>query len=95
MKLAQDYVGRGAICGSQVGIKLQELGPRMMLELVKVQEGLCDGAVLYHSLVHKEAGEAEASEQRREEKVPPPPPPPPPTPPPYLSSLHPNPYPHP
>lgn len=60
VSLPQDYIGRGAAASTKVGIKLQELGPRMELELVKVQEGLCDGAVLYHA--HYEKTEAEAAE---------------------------------
>jgi len=34
-------------------IKLAELGPRMRLRLVKVEEGLCQGKVLWHEFVTK------------------------------------------
>jgi ribosome biogenesis protein SSF1/2 len=34
-------------------IKLAELGPRMRLRLIKVEEGLCQGRVLWHEFVHK------------------------------------------
>ena len=30
-----------------------EVGPRLSLSLLKVEEGLCDGATLYHALVQK------------------------------------------
>ena len=30
-------------------IRLVELGPRLTLSLLKIEEGLCDGEVLYHS----------------------------------------------
>ena len=53
---APDF-GRAAPKAEKVSIKLHELGPRLRLELVKVQEGLCDGAVLYHSHVTKTGDE--------------------------------------
>jgi len=37
----------------QRAIKLTEIGPRLRLELVKIEEGMCDGKVLYHRYVHK------------------------------------------
>lgn len=46
--LAQDYVGRNNKTSEQRAIKLTELGPRMELQLVKIQSGLCDGEVLFH-----------------------------------------------
>src|SRR4051794_9373259 len=44
--LAQDFVGRGNKKAEQRAVKLVELGPRMELMLIKVQEGLCGGEVL-------------------------------------------------
>lgn len=38
---------------SQSAIRLSEIGPRLRLELIKVEEGMCDGKVLYHRYVHK------------------------------------------
>lgn len=43
--------------GSYSSIRLQELGPRLTLELMKVERGLCEGEVLYHSYVTKTAEE--------------------------------------
>jgi hypothetical protein len=37
----------------QRAIKLSEIGPRLRLELVKIEEGMCDGKVLYHRYVNK------------------------------------------
>jgi ribosome biogenesis protein SSF1/2 len=37
----------------QRAIRLTEIGPRLRLELVKIEEGMCDGKVLYHKYVHK------------------------------------------
>jgi hypothetical protein len=39
-----------------------QIGPRLELEVVKVEEGLCDGAVLYHA--HERRSAAEAAAQR-------------------------------
>lgn len=36
---------------------LQQIGPRMELEIVKAEEGLCGGQVLYHQHIHKPAAE--------------------------------------
>lgn len=37
----------------QRAIRLSEIGPRLRLELVKVEEGMCDGKVMFHRYVHK------------------------------------------
>jgi hypothetical protein len=42
--LAQN-VGRANAAKTQSSLKLQELGPRMSLELVKLEEGVCTGQV--------------------------------------------------
>jgi len=53
-------------------VKLAELGPRMKLRLVKVEEGLCEGKVLWHEFVSKTKEEEMETdkvwEQRRREK---------------------------
>lgn len=38
-------------------IKLSELGPRLTLRLTKVEEGLCDGRVMWHEYIHKTRAE--------------------------------------
>ena len=50
---------------AQVSIKLHELGPRLQMSLLKVQEGLCDGATLYHALVSKSEDEVAQTAARR------------------------------
>lgn len=45
-------------------IRLQELGPRLTLELMKVERGLCEGEVLYHSYVTKTAEEVSSDAAR-------------------------------
>ncbi len=44
--VANDKVERRAV-------RLAELGPRMRLRLIKVEEGLCQGQVMWHELIHK------------------------------------------
>jgi len=67
-ELPQDYVGRNARANQKVSVKLQEVGPRLTLSLLKVEEGLCEGATLYHSLVEKTEEEAAESAARIEER---------------------------
>ncbi|RDA94038.1 hypothetical protein CP533_5303 [Ophiocordyceps camponoti-saundersi (nom. inval.)] len=52
----------------RVGIKLVELGPRMRLRLTKVEEGLCDGKVMWHEYVQKSMGEVRELEKRWEKR---------------------------
>lgn len=54
--------------GASSTVKLVEVGPRLTLELVKIQSGLCDGAVLYHKLVSKSEREVEEDRKRVEAK---------------------------
>lgn len=54
-------------------VKLVELGPRMKLRLTKLEEGVCEGKVLWHEFLKKSKEEVEEMEQmwkeRREEKA--------------------------
>lgn len=50
-------------------IKLTELGPRLKLSLNKIEEGICQGKVLYHSSVKKSAKELKALEQKHAERL--------------------------
>jgi hypothetical protein len=45
-----------------------QIGPRMELEIVKVEEGLCSGRVLYHSIIHKSPEEANVQQQEIDER---------------------------
>ncbi|ORX90365.1 Brix-domain-containing protein [Basidiobolus meristosporus CBS 931.73] len=66
--LAQNYHGRNNRKSEQRAIRLTELGPRLELKLTKIQEGLCEGAVLYHSFIHKTPEEIKAQEKARQKK---------------------------
>ena len=45
-----------------------QIGPRLELEVIKVEEGLCDGKVLFHSYVTKSAGEASEQQSAKEQE---------------------------
>jgi len=49
-------------------IKLVELGPRMRLRLVKVEEGLSDGRVMWNEFITKSKTEEQALDQKWNEK---------------------------
>ncbi|KAG8912136.1 hypothetical protein FRC01_005270 [Tulasnella sp. 417] len=81
VRLASDYVGRNNRKGDKRAVKLDEIGPRMELRLIKIVEGPPgkEGGVLYHEFVkkspkevaalRKEAAErARIRKQRREEQ---------------------------
>jgi ribosome biogenesis protein SSF1/2 len=61
-------VGRGNTRQQQRGIRLTELGPRLSLELLKIQKGMCDGDVLFHAYEHRTPEEVKALERARAAK---------------------------
>ncbi|OJT08933.1 Brix domain-containing protein C1B9.03c [Trametes pubescens] len=62
ISLADDYVGRNNKKGQKRAVKLDEVGPRMELRLIKIVEGVPgkEGGVLYHEFVKKSKAEAKA-----------------------------------
>jgi len=60
--LADDYVGRGNKKGQRRAVRLDEIGPRMELRLVKITEGVPgkEGSVIYHEFVKKSKAEVVA-----------------------------------
>jgi ribosome biogenesis protein SSF1/2 len=67
VELAQDY-NRHSRANTTSRVKLQEIGPRMEMELVKVEEGMCEGRVLYHAYVDKTEDEVKELETRAVDK---------------------------
>lgn len=49
-------------------VKLVEVGPRLNLTLLKIEEGLCSGKTLYHKLIQRSAKEAQALESKHKHK---------------------------
>ncbi|KAG6869082.1 hypothetical protein C0993_003402 [Termitomyces sp. T159_Od127] len=79
--LADDYVGRNNKKGQRKAVRLDEIGPRMELRLVKIVEGIPgkEGNVIYHHFVKKtkkeieemkaeHAAKAKLRKERREEQ---------------------------
>lgn len=66
--LPQKLTSRGNYANSQSAIRLSEIGPRLTLELIKVEDGLLDGEVLYHKYVQKSEEEKLLIMKKREEK---------------------------
>jgi len=62
VSLADDYVGRNNRKGSRKAVRLDEIGPRMELRLIKITEGVPGkvGAVMYHEFVKKSKAQAAA-----------------------------------
>ncbi|XP_063686590.1 suppressor of SWI4 1 homolog [Bolinopsis microptera] len=57
VELPQNLSGKGNMKSNRSAVRLTELGPRLTLKLVKIQEGVGEGEVLYHSHVKKTAEE--------------------------------------
>ncbi|KAF6210369.1 hypothetical protein GE061_013473 [Apolygus lucorum] len=68
VELPQAIHTKGALRGNKSAIRVMELGPRMTLQLIKIEEGLLDGEVMYHEFVHKTEEEKEEIRKRREER---------------------------
>lgn len=66
--LPQTIHSRGNIKSAKSAVRLTELGPRLTLQLVKVQEGICDGEVMYHAFIQKTEEELKAQRAFREKK---------------------------
>jgi ribosome biogenesis protein SSF1/2 len=62
-------VGKGNIKAQQSAMKLIELGPRLTLEIFKVEQGVNEGDVLYHKFVQKTPAEAAQIKARVSKKI--------------------------
>jgi ribosome biogenesis protein SSF1/2 len=67
VELADEF-GKGNHASQRSAVKLHEIGPRMTLQLVKVEEGLCDGAVMFHEFVKKTPEEILALRNSKEQR---------------------------
>nr|CAG4646213.1 EOG090X0508 [Macrothrix elegans] len=66
--LPQNMPGRASKAGTKSAVRLSELGPRIRLKLMKIEEGVVDGEVLYHQYIQKTDEEKKLIRQRREIK---------------------------
>ncbi|XP_076000166.1 suppressor of SWI4 1 homolog [Genypterus blacodes] len=68
-ELPQVYSGRGNMASQQSAVRLTEIGPRMTLQLTKIQEGIGEGNVLYHSMISKTEEEIKEILKRKEAQL--------------------------
>ena len=66
LDLPQRNTKRGKDRLQQAAVRLTEIGPRLTLELFKVEKDVCEGEVLYHKFVSKTAEQARETKQRLE-----------------------------
>ena len=66
--LPDRYIGKGNAKAQQSAMKLSELGPRITMELFKVEKGLSEGDIMYHKYEQKTASEAAALKANAEKK---------------------------
>lgn len=66
LKLPDKYVGKGNHKSQTSALKLVEIGPRLSMELIKVEKGLGSGDVLYHAHIQKSPTEAAALKEKHE-----------------------------
>lgn len=66
--LPQKLSSRGNLASSQSALRLIELGPRMTLQLIKIQEGVLNGEVLFHEFIEKTEEEKLLIKKKREVK---------------------------
>ncbi|KAK3020845.1 hypothetical protein RJ639_045527 [Escallonia herrerae] len=59
-------LGRVNRASTKSAVKLQEIGPRMTLQLIKIEEGLCSGGVIFSEYGNE--GEKKKQETQEEEK---------------------------
>lgn len=53
---------------NKVGMRLTEIGPRMELQLLKAEEGVCNGAVLYHRFQTRTPSQIEVLEAKARQR---------------------------
>ena len=67
-KLDVEQKANGEKLKTQVNVRLFEIGPRLTLELLKIEEDFLKGEVLYHSLVSKTDAEKQAQRDKITER---------------------------
>merc|ERR1719215_2241 len=54
--------------GGKVGVRLTEVGPRVDMQLVKAEDGVCTGAVLYHRYQTRTPSQIEVLEAKARQR---------------------------
>lgn len=65
----KDKKSNGESKTQRSAVRLSEIGPRLKLRLVKIEEGVCDGEILYHSLVRKSPEEINLLRKKKKQFV--------------------------
>uniref|UniRef100_A0A1A8J3H1 Peter pan homolog n=1 Tax=Nothobranchius kuhntae TaxID=321403 RepID=A0A1A8J3H1_NOTKU len=68
-ELPQVYSGRGNMPSQQSAVRLTEIGPRLTLQLIKIQEGMGEGNIMYHSMVSKTEEEIQNILEKKETRL--------------------------
>jgi len=68
LKAAIMIMMKSNVAGLCICCRLSEIGPRMTLQLIKIEEGVCSGEILYHEYVRKTAEELIAIKEMRQRK---------------------------
>ncbi|KAL1123169.1 hypothetical protein AAG570_002256 [Ranatra chinensis] len=66
--LPQKISSRGNLVANKSAVRLTQIGPRLTIQLIKVEGGLLDGEVMYHEYIVKTPEEIALIEKRRLEK---------------------------
>lgn len=64
----QHFKGKGVLANDKSAVKLTEIGPRMTFSLFKIESGVMDGEILYHSVVSKTKDEIKQLKLRKEKE---------------------------
>ncbi|KAI7756453.1 hypothetical protein M8C21_002342 [Ambrosia artemisiifolia] len=68
VSLASD-VGRVNKASTKSAVKLQEIGPRMTLELIKIEDGLCTGTIIFGNTGGKKEQDNESESKDSEDDI--------------------------
>jgi len=66
--LSQNLPGRGNKSSQKSAIRLKEVGPRLTLKLLKIEQEMCGGQVLYHALQARTPEQIAAMKAEKERK---------------------------
>eukprot|EP00928_Gymnodinium_smaydae_P087089 TRINITY_DN71425_c0_g1_i1.p1 TRINITY_DN71425_c0_g1~~TRINITY_DN71425_c0_g1_i1.p1 ORF type:complete len:432 (-),score=108.20 TRINITY_DN71425_c0_g1_i1:170-1465(-) len=65
---AEDEAMEAPVGGGKVGVRLTEVGPRVDMQLVKAEDGICTGAVLYHRYQTRTPSQIEVLEAKARQR---------------------------
>ncbi|XP_064867000.1 suppressor of SWI4 1 homolog [Oncorhynchus nerka] len=68
-ELPQIYSGRGNMASQQSAVRLTEIGSRITMQLVKIEEGMEEGNILYHAVISKTEEELQEILIRKEAQM--------------------------